>query len=189
MSFRSDGEIRADERWRIDDLSRALYAHLPSEGKAAFARLSQVRSLQENVATDLTRATAALCAGIAAIPIPVADVLPLTTLQAGLVASIAWVSGRPLDGAAAREFLGALGVNVGAAFALREAARALIKFIFPAGGAIVSAGVAFAGTMALGAAAKAYFIHGQPIETAKKIFDEEKSRAGRPPDDEHPPQQ
>ena len=182
MSFRPDGELRADERWRIAELSRVLYAHLPSEGKAAFARLSQVRGLQDDVATDLTRATAALCAGIAAIPIPIADVLPLTTLQAGLVASIAWVSGRALDAAAVREFLGALGVNVGAAYALREAARALIKFVFPAGGMLVSAGVAFAGTMGLGAAAKAYFVHGQPIETAKKIFEDEKRRAGGSPD-------
>ena len=174
LSFRSDGSIRADERWRIDDLCRALYDHLPSEGRAAFARLSQVRALEDEVASDLTRATAAVCAGVAAVPIPIADVLPLTTLQAGLVASIAWVSGRALDTKAVSEFLGALGVNVGAAFALREAARALIKTVFPGAGAMVSAGVAFAGTMALGAAAKAYFVHGQPIETARQIFEKRK---------------
>jgi uncharacterized protein (DUF697 family) len=68
---------------------------------------------------------------------------------------------------------------VGAAFVLREAARALIKFVFPAGGALVSAGVAFAGTMALGAAAKAYFVHGQPIDAARKVFEDEKRRGGR----------
>jgi uncharacterized protein len=177
MSFRPDGVLRADERWRIDALSRALHQHLPQESKAVFARLSQVRGLQEEVANDLTRATAAVCAGIGAIPIPIADVLPLTTLQVGLVASIAWVGGREMGAKAVGEFLGALGVNVGAAFALREAARALIKFVFPAGGALVSAGVAFAGTMALGAAAKGYFVHGVSMETAKKIFDDEKRRA------------
>lgn len=176
LSFRPDDTIRADERWRIDELSEALYAHLPREGKATFARLSQVRKLQDDVATDLTSATAALCAGIGAIPIPVGDLLPLTTLQAGLVASIAWVSGRDIEARAIAEFFGALGANVGAAFVLREAARALVKFVFPAGGALVSAGVAFAGTMALGSAAKAYFVHGVPIEAAKKIFEEEKRR-------------
>ena len=174
LSFRPDGTLRADERWHVDALSRALYDHLPTEGRAAFARLSQARGLQDEVATDLTRATATLCAGIAAVPIPVADVIPLTTLQAGLVASIAWVSGRPMDTKAASEFLGALGLNVGAAVALREAARALVKYVFPGAGSVVSAGVAFAGTMALGAAAKAYFVHGEPIEVAKRIFRDRK---------------
>jgi uncharacterized protein len=177
LSFGPDGAVRSDERWRIDDLCKALYGHLPSQGKATFARLSQVRALKDEIATDLTHTTAALCAGVAAVPIPIADVLPLTTLQTGLVASIAWVSGRDLDGKAVSEFLAALGVNVGAAFALREAARALIKFVFPAGGAVVSAGVAFAGTMALGAAAKAYFVHEQPIEVARKIFKDTKGNA------------
>jgi uncharacterized protein (DUF697 family) len=179
LSFRPDGTIRGDERWRTSELSRALFDHLPTEGRAAFARLSQVRGLQDDIATDLTRATATLCAGIAAVPIPIADVLPLTTLQAGLVASIAWVSGRPLDTKAATEFLGALGLNVGAAFAFREAARALVKYVFPGAGAAVSAGVAFAGTMALGAAAKAYFVHGEPIEVARRIFRDRRSDAAK----------
>jgi uncharacterized protein (DUF697 family)/GTP-binding protein EngB required for normal cell division len=181
LSFRADGGIRADERWRLAELSRALYDVLPSAGKATFARLSSVESLQDEVAKDLTRATAAVCAGIAAVPIPLADVLPLTTLQAGLVASIAWVSGRALDSAAIGEFLTALGANVGAAFALREAARALIKFVFPGGGMLVSAGVAFAGTMALGSAATAYFVHGRPLDEAKRIFEDGKDR--EPPPD------
>ena len=180
LSFRADGSVRADERWRLAELSRALYDCLPSAGKATFARLSNLEGLQDDVAKDLTRATAAVCAGIAALPIPLADVLPLTTLQAGLVASIAWVSGRAIDAGAIGEFLTALGANVGAAFALREAARALIKFVFPGGGALVSAGVAFAGTMALGSAATAYFVHGKPLEEAKRIFDER--REDPPPD-------
>lgn len=178
MSFKPDGALRGDERWRMGELSEIVFAHLPAEGKAAFARVSRVKALQDSIAKDLTRATATLCAGVAAIPIPIADALPLTTLQAGLVASIAYLSGRAFEAKAAAEFLGAIGMNVGAAFVLREAARALVKYIFPGAGSVVSAGVAFTGTMALGAAARAYFIWDEPLEKARKVFEERKTRKG-----------
>lgn len=171
FSFRTDGTLRADERWRIPELGETLFKNLPNEGKAAFARLSQARALQDSIARDLTSATATLCAGVAALPVPIADVLTLTTLQAGLVASIAYLSGRKLEARTVSEFFGALGMNLGAAFALREAARALIKYVFPGAGSVVSAGVAFTGTMALGAAARSYFVWDEPIEKAKKIMD------------------
>jgi uncharacterized protein (DUF697 family) len=167
--------LRGDERWRMTELGEKLFEHLPNEGKAAFARLSQARALQDSIAKDLTNATATLCAGVAALPVPIADVLTLTTLQAGLVASIAYLSGRKLEKRTATEFFGALGVNLGAAFALREAARALIKYVFPGAGSVVSAGVAFTGTMALGAAARSYFVWDEPIEKARKIFEDRKT--------------
>lgn len=135
-----------------------------------FARMAKVESVQAELATDLTRATATLCAGIAMVPIPVADVFPITAAQVSLVAGIAWLSGRPMDKSSALEFLAAMGANVGAAYALREAARGLVKYVFPGAGSAVSGAVAFAGTMALGAAATTYFIKNQPIEVAKKVF-------------------
>jgi len=181
LSFRSDGTVRADERWRIKDFGETVFNQLPTEGKAAFARLSQARALQDSIAKDLTSATATLCAGVAALPVPIADVITLTSLQAGLVASIAYLSGRTIERKTLSEFFGALGVNVGAAFALRETARALVKYLFPGAGSVVSAGVAFTGTMALGAAARSYFVWGEPIERAKKIFNES-SREKRPSD-------
>lgn len=170
LSVRPDGTVRKDDRWRIDDLARGLFAKLPQEGRGAFARMAQVESIQEDLARDLTTATATLCAGIAAVPIPVADLIPITSAQVTLIASIAWLSGRPLDGKTAGEFLTAMGANVGAAFALREGARALVKYVFPGAGSAVSGAVAFAGTMALGAAATSYFVKGQPIDVAKRIF-------------------
>jgi uncharacterized protein len=170
LSVRADGTVRSDDRYRIDTLATALFAKLPVEGRGAFARVAKVESMQAELATDLTRATATICAGIAMVPIPIADVFPITAAQVSLVAGIAWLSGRPLDRKSSMEFLGAMGANVGAAFALREAARALVKYVFPGGGSAVSGAVAFAGTMALGAAATTYFVKGQPIEAAKKVF-------------------
>ena len=94
----------------------------------------------------------------------------LITFALTLIASIAWVSGRTLSPRAAGEFLAGLGANVGAAFAFREAARALVKYLFPGGGSAVSGAVAFAGTMAVGAAARAYFIRGESIRGARRAY-------------------
>ena len=174
MSWRDDGTLRSDERWHMTELSTELFKLLPNAGRGTFVRIARVRGLQEELATTLTKAVAALCAGVAAIPIPVADLIPITSMQVSLIAGIAWLSGRSLDLKVSGEFLSALGVNVGAAFALREAARALVKYVFPGGGSIVSAGVAFAGTMALGSAARAYFIRGESIEDAKRVYADER---------------
>jgi predicted GTPase len=170
MSWRGDGALRADERWRIGDLALTLFRNMPDAARAELARVTRTRAVQEELAVTLTRATATVCAGIAAAPIPVADIFPLTALQAGLVAAIAWISGRSLDAKGAAEFLASLGANVGVAVALRETVRALLKVIVPGGGALVSATIAFSGTMAIGAAARAYFIAGVSIVDAKRVF-------------------
>jgi predicted GTPase len=177
MSFRDDGSLRADERWRIDELIGTLFKHIPDAGRGTFVRIARVRGLQDQLATDLTRSVAVICTGIAALPIPVADLIPLTMMQVTLVAAIAWLSGRPLDKRAAAEFLGAMGANVGAAFVLREGARALIKFVFPGAGSMVSGAIAFAGTMAVGAAARQYFLRGGTIEEARAAFTKAKADA------------
>lgn len=189
MSFRDDGRVRADERWRIDELVGTLFKHIPDAGRGTFVRIARVRGLQEDLASSMTRATATLCAGVAALPIPVADVIPITTLQITLVAAIAWLSGRPLDKRAAAEFLGAMGANVGAAFLFREGARALIKFVFPGAGSMVSGAVAFAGTLAIGAAAREFFLRGGSIEDAKRVFAKEKSKAEKEADKKDDDQQ
>jgi uncharacterized protein (DUF697 family) len=170
MSWRADGTLRADERWRIDDLAMLLFRHLPDAGRAELARATRARKVQEELASTLTRTTAAICAGIAMAPIPVADIIPLTALQAGLVAAIAWIGGRSLDRKGATEFIASLGANVGVAFLLREAARALAKIMFPGAGSAVSASVAFGGTVAIGAAARAYFIGGGSMGAARRAF-------------------
>ncbi len=177
LSFKADGTLRSDERWRIEELLGQLFKHIPDSGRGMFVRIAQVRGLQDELASNLTRAVAAICAGVAALPVPVADLIPITTLQVSLIAGIAWLSGRPLSRRAAAEFLGAMGANVGAAFVFREGARALIKFVFPGAGGMVSGAIAFAGTLAIGAAARQYFLRGGTIEDAKKVFEKEKKLA------------
>ncbi|CAN5752179.1 hypothetical protein BH09MYX1_BH09MYX1_25370 [soil metagenome] len=172
LSFRDDGTLRTDDRYRIDDLAREIFTKLPAEGRGVFARVAQVVSVQEELAMDLTKAIAGVCAAIAAVPIPVADVIPITSAQLSLVAGIAWIGGRSLDIKTAGEFLAAMGVNVGIAFAFRETARALVKYVFPGAGSVVSGAVAFAGTMAIGRAATAFFVRKVGLDEAKRLFKE-----------------
>jgi hypothetical protein len=52
-----------------------------------------------------------------------------------------------------------------------------MKIIAPGGGPVVSATIAFTGTMAIGSAARAYFIRGVSLDAAKRIFRRDKSDA------------
>lgn len=166
-----DGARRVyDNYWNIEELVDYLVEVLPRSAQVQMARLAQLRAVQQKLARKMTAAASAVAGAIAAAPIPLADILPITALQIGLISGIAYVSGRELSKKAAWEFLAALGANVGVAFALREGARALAKVVFPGGGSAVSAGVAFAGTWGLGEAAIAYFIEKRPIEEARERF-------------------
>jgi uncharacterized protein len=180
QSFRADGSRRTDERWRIDAAIALIFKQMPASGKGLFVRIAQARGLQDELATDVARTVAALCAGIAVVPIPVADILPITSLQVALIGITAWLGGKPLTQKAAAEFLGAVGANVGAAFAFREGARALVKLIFPGAGSAVSGVMAFAGTMAVGRASRAYFLRGGDLAAAQAALRAESSSEDAP---------
>jgi predicted GTPase len=184
QSWRQDRSRRADERWQIDELVKFLFEELPREARVELARLAKTRKVQHDLANALTHSMASVCAAIAATPIPLADILPITTAQVSLVVAVGYVSGRNLSMKAAAEFLAALGVNLGAAFALREAARAIIKVVVPIGAPFVSGAIAYAGTIGIGKAAAAYFIDGINKGDVKKVFDRERVQAKKDRDGE-----
>jgi uncharacterized protein (DUF697 family) len=93
--------------------------------------------------------------------------------------AIGYIGGRELSPKAAAEFLVALGVNVGAGYVFREVARGLVKWAFPGGGSAVSAAVAYAATLGLGAAATAYFIEGRSVDEAKSEYGSAQRRGAR----------
>ena len=101
-------------------------------------------------------------------PIPGPDILFLIPLQTMLIMLIAYLSGRDINRKTAGEFLSSIGVNVGAGFVFREAARGLIKLI-PGPGNLISGSVAASGTYAIGKAAIAYYLKGININKIKKI--------------------
>lgn len=90
-------------------------------------------NVQKKIAKIIITSSATITAGIAAIPIPVADIIPITSTQIAMIIGIGYIANRKLDKKTAVEFLSALGVTAGAAIAFREIARGLIKFVFPGG--------------------------------------------------------
>jgi len=147
----------------------ALARDLPNAALIEMARISRDKAVQSDIAQILVKSTTAICTAIGAQPIPLADLPVLTTLQLVMVSGVMYVSGRERSLRAATEFVGALGVNVGAGMLLREGARAILKF-FPGWGNIVCGAVAGAGTYAIGRAAIVFFIEGVSLKDARRTY-------------------
>ncbi len=169
-----DKKIVYSRFWNIEMLVDFLVDNLPREAKLELARLAKLMNVQKKIAKIIITSSATITAGIAAIPIPVADIIPITSTQIAMIIGIGYIANRKLDKKTAVEFLSALGVTAGAAIAFREIARGLIKFVFPGGGSVISSSIAFAGTWGIGEAAVAYFIEGKSIEDVKSIFNKVK---------------
>jgi uncharacterized protein (DUF697 family) len=150
-------------------LMSLLARELPNEARVEIIRISRDRQAQAEIAQILVKSTSAICTAIGAQPIPLADLPILTTLQLAMVSGIMYISGRERSMRAATEFVGALGVNVGAGMVLREGARAMLKF-FPGWGNVVCGMVAGAGTYGLGKAATVYFLEGMTLKEARRTY-------------------
>jgi uncharacterized protein (DUF697 family) len=158
-------EAKADSQRFMSLLAREL----PNEARVEMVRIARDRAAQVEIAQMLVKSTTAICAAIGAQPIPLADLPILTALQLAMVSGIMYISGRERSLRAATEFVGALGVNVGAGMVLREGTRALLKF-FPGWGNVVCGMVAGAGTYAIGRAAIAYFLEGVSLKDARRTY-------------------
>ncbi|MBA3883372.1 MAG: hypothetical protein H0X73_11830 [Chthoniobacterales bacterium] len=150
-------------------LMTLLSNELPNEARVEMIRISRDRQAQTQIAQVLVKSTSAICTAIGAQPIPLADLPILTTLQLVMVSGIMYIAGRERSLRAATEFIGALGVNVGAGMVLREGARAVLKF-FPGWGNVVCGMIAGAGTYALGRAAIVYFLEGMSLKDARRTY-------------------
>jgi len=173
VRFRADGSIdeNHDYRWNIEYLVGLLLDELPKEAKLDFARLAEIKRYQRKIAYRIVDICSAAAAGIGSQPIPLADLPFLTSLQAAMILSVAYVSGRELSMEAAKEYLAAVGGTTGAAFGLREGVRAVAKFV-PGWGNAISGGVAALGTEVIGRGAVAYFIDDEPIDEVKEKFED-----------------
>ena len=158
-------KAKSDAQQFMSMLARGM----PNEARVEMARIAGDRAVQGEIAQMLVKSTSAICAAIGAQPIPLADLPILTALQLLMVSGIMYISGRERSLRAATEFVGALGVNVGAGMILREGTRALLKF-FPGWGNIVCGAVAGAGTYAIGRASIGYFLEGVTLKDARRTY-------------------
>ena len=109
--------------------------------------------------------------GVVAI-IPGADLPLMTANQAKMLLQIAAAYGEPLGAERVKE----LAAVVGGAFALRAVARQLLAFV-PGVGWVIKGGIGYAGTMAMGATAIAYFEHGADLGEVMHVATEARDRA------------
>lgn len=150
-------------------LLASLARELPYEVRVEMVRIIGDPALQNEIAQLLIKSTAAICAAIGAQPIPLADLPVLTSLQLVMVSAIMHISGRERSLRAATEFVGALGINVGAGMVLREGARAALKLL-PGWGNVICGMIAGAGTYAIGRAASVYFVDRLSLKDAKRTY-------------------
>lgn len=152
-----------------DSVAETICTALPQPAQLEFARVTGARGAQAQIAGSLLKSFTAVCGVIGLQPIPLADMPILTALQTLMVGLIIHTTGKPVSPRLIAEFLGALGLSIGAGMVFRESARAIIKVV-PFWGNAVSGMVAGAGTYAVGRAAIAYFVEETPINETKKLF-------------------
>jgi len=115
--------------------------------------------MRRATAEESVKATAFQNAVIGVVAfIPGADLPIMTANQAKMLLQIAAAYGEPLGTERIKE----LAAVVGGAFALRAVARELLAFV-PGVGWAIKGGIAYTGTMAMGASAIAYFEHGADL--------------------------
>ncbi|WP_100398046.1 GTPase [Bacillus sp. FJAT-44742] len=167
-----DEEIVYDRRWNIDLLLDFLLDHLPDSTWMSWAKITQAAEIQKKIARSIGKSASALTGGIGAQPIPWGDLPIITSIQISMISAIAYVSGRDLSRKTIVEFLTAIGVNIGSALALRQMARSLSKYVFPAVGHAISGTIAATATWGLCQASIAYFIENKSAEEAKEIYEQ-----------------
>ncbi len=172
MHFGEDGRLIDDLRWNIDTLAEEISKNIPSQAQMAFAKMTEVKKVQSEIAEKIVNIFTAITGTIGAEPIPAADLPILTSLQITMISMVAAISGRSLALKSMKEMLAAIGINIGGAFLLREIARALSK-LWVGYGNLISGAIAGGTTKIYGKAAIDYFINNKDENTIRKAVDNE----------------
>jgi uncharacterized protein (DUF697 family) len=142
----------------LEGLSEAMILALPEEARLEAARaLTRAKEGRVRIGNEIVQACTAVSVTVGLTPIPFSDMVLLGPLQAMMVSSLAYLSGRSWGKRTVAEWLGSLGVVGGLGMGLRYSAQTIAKFV-PGAGNVVSAGVAGAGTTAMGQSAIKYFL-------------------------------
>jgi uncharacterized protein (DUF697 family) len=168
--------LKEDPYWNINTLSWLIGDHLPTDARLQYFQAQERTELMREVSRDWTNRFSVAAGGVGAAPIPVADIIILSSMQALLVILIAGLSCRELDASAAKEYVGAMGGAAMTGIAARSAARSLIQVV-PGAGTGVSTVMASGGTYAIGRSAERYFFDGEEIAPSE-LLDEGKEKFG-----------
>jgi small GTP-binding protein len=154
--------VSARRGTNIPELVAHIAEILPHALRDGFVAQQTDLALKEKYVHTAIITASAISAAVALIPIPIADIIVLTPLQLTMIVGIGAYYGIEVDVKRSAEFVMTVGAGVG----LREATRQLVKFV-PGFGTALSAAIAFAGTFALGEAAKLWFKKGMQVDAAE----------------------
>lgn len=150
--------VSAISGYGLGALSEAMILALPEEARLEAARaLTRAHEARVRIGNEIVQACTAVSVTVGLTPIPFSDMLLLGPLQAMMVSSLAYLSGRSWGKKTVAEWLGSLGFVGGLGMGLRFSAQTIAKLV-PGAGNVVSAGVAGAGTTAMGQSAIKYFL-------------------------------
>ena len=141
---------------RIRPISEACIDALPAKTRLPLVRLMTNKKAKSKFLDSIIQLSIATNSTIAGVPLPVADLIPITSVQTLMIVTIAYAHGQELNAKVLAAFLASLGINVGLGFAMRELVRALSQLI-PVAGPFVSASIAGTTTATLGKQATKYF--------------------------------
>ena len=162
-----------DGRYNIDKLERLIIDNVEIAAVLQLAFENQMQYAVRKVANRLIGAFSGIAGGIGLNPVPLSDMVVLTSLQVMMVITVAYLGGRDLDEDGVKEFFAGLGLQVPTALVLRQVARML----GPVFGSGVSGAIAAGGTYAIGVSAIAYYIDGTPRSALKEVFQTAQERA------------
>ncbi|CAM3618195.1 YcjF family protein [Deinococcus frigens] len=112
---------------------------------------------QEENSEAVIKSAALLTGAVAIEPIPFADILVITPVQAKMVLHIGKIYGFEITGERALEIVRELGVTLAYGMAARQVMRGLAKLALPVIGGIITAPAVYGWTFALGRVAQSYF--------------------------------
>lgn len=138
----------------------------------------------EENAEEVIRSAALLSGAIAVEPVPFADILLITPVQAKMVLHIGRIYGFDISPDRAREIAQELGATVAYGLVARQVMRGIAKLALPVIGGLITAPAVYGWTFALGRVAQNYFERkraGLPVARQEqvKVIQEAKGQARR----------
>lgn len=168
LQFAFDGRYNIDVL--IDVLENAIKDNDARMGLRIAARLEEV---VRRISIKICKVFSGISSTVALTPIPVSDIYILLLIEMIEVSLIGLLSGRKMNLNTAKEFIFSMSGVAGLGYVLKVVAQQSVKLLnglFPGSGSAVSATVAAGGTYAIGRAAILYYIDGNSLKEAKKLF-------------------
>ena len=145
--------------FRSDSLDKLLKAFVSVQPKALYPLCQGFPEFRRPICQGIVTESSLAASVVGAMPTPVSDLLPITTIQAAMVLKIGHAFGHRLNRGRARELLPVLGAGI----LLREASHRLSRH-FPDQSRLIGCSVAGVWTLLLGQASIRYFEGLSPLD-------------------------